>query len=305
MAGDPDRPVFASVIIPTRHRPEMLAQCLDQLRPQTQGISSDLYEVIVTDDGDSPSAQAVAALYPFVRWTKGPGRGPAANRNHGAASSSPQYPWLLFLDDDCIPDAGWLKGYIGAAAISLDTPVLEGRTYADRPQRTLSETSPINETGGVLWSCNLAIRREVFQALGKFNERFPHAVLEDAELHLRIRKHGIQTRFVPSASVCHPWRSVPANWTACRRYCQSFETLLDIHPDQLSKYPPGTFLRGTAAAFLRDTGPKLVKYRSGLGALVRRHVGELRLESIILRRHLLRAWTTKAKVASKSPRGGP
>jgi GT2 family glycosyltransferase len=77
------RPEF-SVVIPTYGRPDALAACLEQLVPGAQTFSG-AYEVIVTDDAPAPGASAkLANRFPAVRWTEGPHRGPAANRNHGA-----------------------------------------------------------------------------------------------------------------------------------------------------------------------------------------------------------------------------
>ena len=67
-----------SVIIPTCHRPELLAQCLRRLADSEA-------EIIVTDDSrDDATRVLVERDFPRAHWTAGPRRGPAANRNHGA-----------------------------------------------------------------------------------------------------------------------------------------------------------------------------------------------------------------------------
>ena len=44
------------------------------------------YEIIVADDGRTSTAEAmIHQRFPWVRWVQGPGIGPAANRNAGAA----------------------------------------------------------------------------------------------------------------------------------------------------------------------------------------------------------------------------
>jgi GT2 family glycosyltransferase len=278
--------LFASVIVPTRHRPEMLERCLERLAPSAQALPASAYEVIVTDDGSAPSAKSIVDRFDFARWTKGPERGPATNRNHGAAEA--RGDWLLFTDDDCLPDPGWIAAFGRAVAREGDIAVFEGRTYADRPRRTIAETAPLNETGGMLWACNLAIRKDVFVSLGRFDERFPYAVLEDVELRIRLRKKGLVARFLPDAAVCHPWRPADETWTACNRFCESFQILLDIHPDELAEYPPGKMIRHVLSGLVRETGPQLLAARSGFKAVLMRHAGELRLEGIILRRHLAR-----------------
>ncbi|MFM6224388.1 MAG: glycosyltransferase family 2 protein, partial [Dolichospermum sp.] len=73
-----------SVIIPTYHRNDLLAKCLDCLAPGMQTLPADQYEVIVSDDGYQSTAQEmIEQNYPWVKWVAGPGKGPAANRNNG------------------------------------------------------------------------------------------------------------------------------------------------------------------------------------------------------------------------------
>jgi GT2 family glycosyltransferase len=293
-------PPLLSIVVPTRHRLEMLSACLDTLWPKRQAVDANVYEVIVTDDGTTTSARETVSKFPFARWVEGPRRGPAANRNNGAARASGT--WLIFLDDDCIPEPTWLRGYMRAISDAPDLSIFEGRTFADRPQRSLDETAPINEAGGALWSCNLAVRKALFETLGRFDERFPYATLEDVEFRLRIQKAGAATRFVPEAAVCHPWRPVPQNWTPFRQFSESFAVLLKIHPDYLEHYPPGWFLRGSLKALLTVTGPRLLRDRTGFRSLLRRHLGELFMEFEVTKRHVMRT-VRKLRPSAVSARG--
>src|SRR5581483_8798563 len=87
-----------SVVIPTRNRDQTLERCLALLGPQVD----EAIEVIVTDDGRSDGTrQLVESRFPFARWTPGPQRGPAANRNHGASLARGEL--FMFLDDDVEP----------------------------------------------------------------------------------------------------------------------------------------------------------------------------------------------------------
>jgi GT2 family glycosyltransferase len=193
-----------SVVVPTRHRNGQLATCLERLSPAAQSLGADLYEVIVTDDGEASTAEAlVAARFPWAQWTAGPRRGPAANRNHGASLARGQ--WLAFTDDDCLPSPGWLAAYAAEVARGGAT-VLEGRTTCAAGIHSILDEAPINTTGGNLWSCNMMIARPAFQAVGVFDERFPHAAVEDMEFHSRVKRAALPTRFVPEAVVDHPPR---------------------------------------------------------------------------------------------------
>lgn len=191
-----------SVVIPTRARHEPLAACLERLAPGRQTLAAESYEVIVTDDGhDAPARAALGARFPWVRWSQGPARGAAANRNAGTRLA--RAPVLVFVDDDCLPGEGWLAAY--AAALEPGVDVYEGRTTCVQGVRSPMEMSPVNLTGGNLWSCNFAIRRQAYDRLGGFDERFllQH---EDVDFLYRVREHGLAMRFVPAATVDHPPR---------------------------------------------------------------------------------------------------
>jgi GT2 family glycosyltransferase len=204
-----------SVVIPTRHRDGDLATCLEALRPQVGPASA---EVIVTDDGSESTARAmIEARFPFVRWTEGPRRGPASNRNHGARQARGEL--IVFVDDDVVPARDFLARY--AASISPDVDVYEGRTTCEAGIRSPLEHSPVNETGGNLWSCNLMVRRSFWESFGGFDEDFPFPHLEDTVFRERLQRAGVRVLFVRDAVVDHPPRRLAPPQTL-GRYHESF-----------------------------------------------------------------------------------
>lgn len=197
---------FLSVIIPTANRNDLLKQCLQCLLPANQQIATDNYEVIVSDDSVSGSARAfIEKEFPWVKWVKGPSRGPAANRNNGAREA--RGSWLLFTDDDCLPDHNWIRAYLNVIEQHTDARVLEGCTRSDRPRHRYDEEAPVNETGDKLWSCNFAIAKETFDTVNGFDETFPYAAMEDTDLHMRL-KQITAVVFVKEAVVIHGWRRI-------------------------------------------------------------------------------------------------
>lgn len=203
-------PVF-SVVIPTYQRPPVLAKSLDLLTPELQGVAADRYEVIVADDSrDDATERMVRERYPQVRYVRGPRRGPGPNRNAGAGAATGE--WISFIDDDCQPQPDWL-GALARANAARRVDVIEGAILApekiDSPFRHYGE----NVTGGVYWSGNLSIRRELFQRLGGFDEDFTEAAGDDLEFAARIRRAAVPMMFCPEAAVVHPthvvsWRYV-------------------------------------------------------------------------------------------------
>lgn len=269
-------PLF-SVVIPTRHRPELLARCLECLAAGRQAMPPDDYEVIVTDDGsDSATKTLITERFTAVRWTQGLRRGPAANRNHGAALARGE--WLAFIDDDCVPDTGWLAGF--ADAISReDAVVLEGRTTSDLTAMGPFMTAPINETGGKLWSCNFALRAETFRRLGGFDEDFPAAHLEDVDFHRRVEREGLAVHFVSAAMVTHPPRRIGPVLRQVRDFRAYFYF---ARKHRLSLAAAGLSVR----AFVRGRLGELRRSRTPLEAL--RFGSRVALEAALLLPHC--AW---------------
>ena len=200
-----DAPVW-SVVIPTRDRRRELGECLHRLAPGFQTLDAAQYEVVVADDGEFDATDVLLrAEFPWTRHVRGPRRGPAANRNAGARAA--RGAWIVFADDDVVPSPGWLAAYAAQAAGAV---VLEGRTTCDAGLPSPRFHAPENNAGGVLWSCNFAIDRALFGALGGFDEGFPFAHMEDADLRERLRAGGTTPRWVPEARVDHPPRRQPS-----------------------------------------------------------------------------------------------
>ena len=260
-----------SVIVPTCQRDDLLARCLERLAPEVQRGFAGTHETIVSDDGSAPTAQAlIAARFTWARWLEGPRRGPAANRNHGSRNATGE--WLVFVDDDCIPDPDYLAALAHALAAYPETNVFEGRTYVDRPRRSLAESAPVNESGGCLWSCNFAIRRSLFEAMNGFDERFQYPAMEDVEFRLRLKQRSEYFRFVREAAVCHPWRAVNAGRDHAR-YEQSLLLYLRIHPEEAEHFTSAQCLLGNARTFLRSTLPALWQLcGTGAGSVLREHL---------------------------------
>ena len=173
--GSDVKGMLITVIIPACGRPTELARCLRALPAGA--------DVIVTDDSpDDAVRQMLARDFPRVQHLAGPRKGPAANRNHGARAATGD--WLVFLDDDCVPQPGWLE----AITAHPEAEVVEGRTVCPDACDDPFTEQVENLNGNNFWSCNLAMRRSVFFDLGGFDEDFTEAAGEDMELAWRIRR---------------------------------------------------------------------------------------------------------------------
>src|SRR4030095_682119 len=102
-----------SIIVPTYARPQRLSECLAGLA--ALDYPRDCYEVIVVDDGTPGGVESALATWRQrldLRVIVQDNAGPGAARNRGALDATGEC--LVFTDDDCVPDAGWLAGFAGA-----------------------------------------------------------------------------------------------------------------------------------------------------------------------------------------------
>lgn len=192
-----------SIVVPTCNRPMALRRCLEALAPDVQTIDAPC-EVLVSDDGRSnPVRDRLLPGFPWVRWLEGPARGPAANRNHGARHARGK--WLAFTDDDCLPDKDWLAA-LARYFTKPDVDVVEGRTLVPDRSWHPFRYGVENLSGGQYWTCNLAVRRAIFEQLGGFDEEFPEPAFEDVEFAARFQAAGSMAVFAEDAVVYHPTR---------------------------------------------------------------------------------------------------
>jgi len=251
--------MFFSVIIPTCNRNALLRKCLNLLAPGNQMVMGFDYEVIVSDDSSNDiSKLLIEEKYNWVKWTQGPKRGPAANRNNGAKYAKGE--WLIFIDDDCLPDLYLIDQFYKAITDNKSIEVFEGCIKADRECRSFIEESPINETGGYLWSCNFMINNNLFKNMQGFDEGFPFPAMEDVELNYRLLKAGKEILFVKDAYVIHPWRIQKRMFYVTMQRFKSLLYFLNKHPEQIKKLNSKYHLHAAFLGFIALV-TKSFKYR--------------------------------------------
>ncbi len=235
-----------AVIIPTRNRHELLRRCLSRLVPDVCAHPD--CSIVVSDDGDSSiTREVLEGDMAIVQVVHGPHRGPSANRNCGAAHATAEL--LIFLDDDCIPDRNLIAIYRDAAMRNPGIGVFEGRISATGEAGSFADAIPANETGGYLWSCNFAIRRELFEKINGFDERYPFAAMEDVDLHLRVKKHS-EVLFLPSARVWHE-PELRLGWHIVQHHSLSVLLFLHLHGPKAVEKGSSYFIRMAARILVR------------------------------------------------------
>jgi len=260
-----------TLVVPTLGRPSLTA-LLDALGGQTVAVDA---PVVLVDDRPAPDRPLPRPAGLDVTVVSGGGRGPAHARNVGWRHA--RTPWVSFVDDDVLPDPGWYAALLDdlAAADREGLVGSEGRLRVPLP-RDRRPTDWERGTAGLETSrwitADLSYLREAVAAVGGFDERFPRAFREDADLALRVQERTGGVIATGRRTLAHPVR--PADdWASLRQQAGNADDALmrrvhggDWH--RRADAPRGRLPRHvavTAAGALGLAG--LVARRPGLAAL--------------------------------------
>ncbi|MEH1094595.1 glycosyltransferase family 2 protein [Micromonospora sp. CPCC 205739] len=179
-----------SIVVPTLGRPSLTA-LLDALAPQLAALP-DVEILLVDDRRDAAGELAVpGALSAYTKVVTGRGAGPAAARNVGWRAA--RRPWVVFLDDDVVPAPDWVRRLRDDLAVGDRVGGVQGAVTVPLPADR-RPTDWERSTGGLAegeWiTADMAYRRAALAAVEGFDERFPRAYREDAELAHRVRRAG-------------------------------------------------------------------------------------------------------------------
>jgi GT2 family glycosyltransferase len=238
-------PIRASIIIVSFNAKVKLLACLDSI----SGWLTPECEIIVVDNASSEgNADAVEASFPNVIVIRSETNlGFAAGCNLGAEKSAGKF--LVFINPDTLVERGWLEALIepcekgdriGLATsriLLLDQPQKINACGCDvqlaglilcRGSGRPKESYPTAEEVAAISGASFAIRREVFELLGGFDEdMFLYG--EDTDLSWRARLAGWGTLYTPDSIVFHDYRLRIAGlrvfWNERNRYLMLLKSL--------------------------------------------------------------------------------
>jgi histidinol-phosphate phosphatase family protein len=183
--------------------------------------------LVVVDDRAAPSAVPVVdvrdlpeTIARHVLVLAGGGHGPAAARNLGWRAVPADVDWVAFLDDDVLVPGDWCArlaadlaeadaGGLAASQAAINVPLPEHR----RPTDWERGTAGLSDARWI--TADMAYRRGALAAVDGFDERFPRAFREDADLALRVQDTG--RRLVRGRRrTTHPVRPT-GRWTSLRQ----------------------------------------------------------------------------------------
>lgn len=210
-----DTPVV-SVIIPVYNHWPLLFNCIKSMTAVKNKTS---FEVIVADDCSTDETQALINLNPWVRHVRMEKNGRfILNCNNAARSAKGTY--IYFLNNDTIVLDGWLDQIVATFKARENAGIVGSQV--------LFPDSSVQESGGIIWpdgeawnygrhidkanlfkanysrpvdyvsGCALAIKRDLWEAVGGFGEEFVPAYCEDSDLCFKVQSLNhevwVQTR---------------------------------------------------------------------------------------------------------------
>ena len=210
----------ASIVIPVYNHCQATLACLRALAAHPPIAPC---EVIVVDDGSSDDTAAwmgqIEGLHYHRRASNG---GFIAACNDGAARA--RGDWLVFLNNDTIPQPGWLDALLATFQTHADTGLAVAQLLY--PDGRLQEAGGVVFADGSAWSYGrfeaaddpryaylrevdygsgaaLAIPRARFAQAGGFDRRYAPAYYEDTDLAFAVRALGYKVRYQPASRVLH------------------------------------------------------------------------------------------------------
>ncbi len=226
------KPVPVSVVIPTRERPDDLARCLQSLA----GIGAGGHEVIVVDNAPRTDRTAAVVERFGVRYVVEPI--PGLNRARNAGLAAARHDIVAYVDDDVAVSQTWVTAIAArfedpavACATGLVLP-LELETTAQeafelycqhrrdlQPRVYSRDVLPSSAAGVVGMGANMAFRRDVLVALGRFDDRIGVGTYtraaDETDMFARILDAGWLIAYTPDAYVWHRHRRTPRELRSC------------------------------------------------------------------------------------------
>ena len=214
-----DAPI-ASIVIPVYNEFPRTVACL---RALAEHPPTTRFEVIVVDDGCSDETVTAVPQIAGVRYhRRAQNGGFIAACNDGASLARGEY--LIFLNNDTIPQPGWLDALIGTFAEHTDVGLVGAQLLY--PDGRLQEAGGVVFDDGSGWNygrfespedprfaylrdCDyasgaaIAITRALFAACGGFDTRYAPAYYEDTDLAFAVRAAGKRVIYQPAARVIH------------------------------------------------------------------------------------------------------
>ncbi|MEZ5496617.1 MAG: glycosyltransferase [Gammaproteobacteria bacterium] len=215
-----NRQPFVSIIIPVYNHFEHTYQCLKSISEMSEKTE---FEVIVIDDCSTDDTENQIKMISGIHYHRQKQNGGFIEScNTGAKLAKGRY--LLFLNNDTVVYDLWLDSLINVFEDYPDAGLVGSKLIYPNNQ--------LQEAGGIIFSdacgwnygrlgnpeepqynhvrevdycsgASILISKELFEELGRFDERYKPAYYEDTDLAFAVRNIGKKVYYQPASVVTH------------------------------------------------------------------------------------------------------
>ena len=204
--NDMDKPLV-SVVVPAYNAKRTIGLTLQALIQQTYKGPT---EIFVVDDGSRDHTAEYILEFSDVIYIRQSNQGPAVARNRGFRASKGEF--VFFTDSDCIPELSWIEKCL-AGFTSPEIGVVCGSYGIANPEHILARCIHqeilyrhqylMPDFPKAFGSYNFCVRRNLFEAVGGFNEGYRNPSGEDNDLSYKILRTGSKIYFSRDCYVEH------------------------------------------------------------------------------------------------------
>lgn len=209
-----------SIIIPVYNQYKYTYSCLKSIYENTKGIK---YEIIIADDVSMDETKKIQDYVKNIRVIRNERNlGFLLNCNNAATHAKGRY--VLFLNNDTNVQKDWLRYLVELMEKDKEIGMVGSKlVYAD---------GKLQEAGGIIWDdasgwnygrlddpekpeynyvkevdyisgASIMIRKNLWDSIGGFDERYVPAYCEDSDLAFEVRKKGYKVMYQPKSVVVH------------------------------------------------------------------------------------------------------
>lgn len=209
-----------SILIPVYNQFAYTYRCLEYIKKYAGNIA---YEIIVGDDCSSDMTMELEKIAKGIKVIH--------NRenyqfllNCNRISKEAKGKYLVFLNNDTQVQQGWLEALVNLME--------NDRAVGLAGSKFIYPTGLVQEAGGIVWKdasvlqfgnnrqpgekelnmrretdyisgASIIIRKELWDAIGGFDERFAPAYYEDVDLAFQVRERGYKVVYQPESEIVH------------------------------------------------------------------------------------------------------